>query len=70
MLKLINEKNKKAVIYILGVLFLLGALFLVYRYFTSNKDLINRIPKDSVSVVKLDVKSLFEKAEFSRWKEL
>lgn len=70
MLKLINEKNKKTVIYVLGVLFLLGALFLVYRYFTSNKDLINRIPKDSVSVVKLDVKSLFEKAEFSRWKEL
>jgi len=64
-----SKKNKILVISGIGV-FVIAILIILINFFFSNKELILRIPKDSVIVARLDVRLLSEKAEMSKWNEL
>lgn len=64
-----SKKNKILVISAVGV-FIIASVVILINFFFSNKELILRIPKDSTAVARLDLKSLSEKAEISKWNEL
>ena len=64
-----SKKNKILVISAVGV-FIIASVVILINFFFSNKELISRIPKDSTAVARLDLKSLSEKAEISKWNEL
>jgi hypothetical protein len=64
-----SKKNKILVLSAVGIFVIAVAIILV-NFFFSNKELISRIPKDSFFVVRLDLRSLSEKAEISKWSEL
>ncbi len=65
------KKSVKTGLIIGSISLLLGLAGLFwYLGMTNNKQLIAKIPKDAAMVFKADLKSLADKAEFKKWKEL
>lgn len=65
------KKSVKIGLIVGGTSLLLGIAGLFwYLGMTNNNKLISKIPKDVAVVFKLDVKSLADKAEFKKWKDL
>jgi hypothetical protein len=64
------SKKNKILVFSAVVVFTIAVVILLIDLFFSNEKLILRIPKDSCLVVRLDVKTLSEKAEISKWSEL
>jgi hypothetical protein len=65
------KKSVKTGLIIGGVSLILGLAGLFwYLGMSDNKKLIAKIPKDAAVVVKADLKSLADKAEFKKWKDL
>lgn len=65
------KKSVKIGLIVGGTSLLLGLAGLFwYLGMTNNNKLISKIPKDVAVVFKIDVKSLADKAEFKKWKDL
>jgi hypothetical protein len=65
------KKPVKIGLIIGGTSLVLGlAVLFWYLGMTNNNELIAKIPKDAAMVFKADVKSLADKAEFKKWKDL
>jgi hypothetical protein len=68
---MIMKKSAKTGLIIGAASLILGLAGLFwYLGMTNNNRLIAKIPKDSTMIFKADLKSLAEKAEFKKWKEL
>lgn len=67
----IMKKSVKIGLIVGGTSLVLGlAALFWYLGMTNNNELIAKIPKDAAMVFKADVKSLADKAEFKKWKDL